>query len=147
MTVNRVMRSPPVTVTPDTLVNEVCQKMIRADIGSVIVVADDGAPLGIITERDVIRRVVHVGKDPQRTRAADVMSSPLVTVEHDRSLREAIGIMDAKDIKRLAVTRAGRLIGQLTRLRIVGYRPYLEGIVLGIIIGVIIGAIITLISI
>jgi CBS domain-containing protein len=121
--------------------------MIEADIGSVIVVSDDGELLGIITERDVIRRVVHVGKDPRQTPAADIMSSPVVTVEHDRSFQEAISIMDARDIKRLAVTRDGRLVGQLTRLRIVGYRPYLEGIVLGIIIGTIIGAIIALISI
>jgi CBS domain-containing protein len=140
------MRTPPVTVTPDGLVAEVCQKMIGADIGSVIVVSDDGVPVGIVTERDVIRRVVHVGKDPRQTRVADVMSSPLVTVEHDRSLQDAIGIMDARDIKRLAVTRDGQLVGQLTRLRIVGYRPYLEGIVLGIILGTILGAIIALIS-
>lgn len=88
--VSRVMRSPPVTITPDSLVVEVCQKLIKANIGSVIVVTDDGDPIGIITELDVIRRVVNAGKDPNQTRVADILSSPIITVEHNRSFQEAI---------------------------------------------------------
>lgn len=142
-TVGRVMRTPPVTVTSDAKASDACDKLSRADVGSVIVVVDDGGDaLGIITERDILKRLVQAGNDPTTTQVTEVMSTPLVTIEHDRSLREALTIMDMKDLRRLAVARNGQLVGQLTRVRAFSSRPYVEGVALGAIIGAVLGTIV-----
>ena len=74
---------PPVTTGPKTTARDVARKMVAAGVGSAVIVGDDGVPLGIVTDRDLRSKVVAQGRDPSVTAAADIMSTPLVTVGPD----------------------------------------------------------------
>lgn len=111
------MRSPPVTVLFSENVASVIDKMITNNIGAVIVMSG-GNPVGIITERDIVERITRVGRDPNKTRAEEIMSSPLISIEADKTIRDALMLMRDKKIRRLGVTRRGRLIGIVTERRL-----------------------------
>ena len=115
--VETVMRSPPVTVLFSDTVSSVTEKMVSNNIGAVIVMSG-GSPTGMVTERDIVRKVVRDRKDPSRTRAQEIMSIPLVLIEADRSVRDALRLMGDTEIRRLAVTRGGRLVGIVTERRL-----------------------------
>jgi len=97
------------------------------NVGAVIIVEDE-APVGIVTERDVIDRVLKQERDVETTTVREIMSSPLVTIEADESVREAIGLLRAHDIRRLVVTEKGNLIGLTTERRLLSlaHTVYLE---------------------
>lgn len=115
--VEAIMRSPPVKALFSDTVATVIDKMVTFDIGAVII-ESGGKPVGIITEKDVLSRVVRAGKDPQTTYAYQVMSKPLITIEYDKPVSEALRIMRDKRIRRLAVTKKGSLVGIVTERRI-----------------------------
>ena len=77
------------------------------------------APVGIITERDILYKVVARGLVPQRVRSAEVMSSPLETVEESATVADAISKMSTLGLRRLVVTRGGELIGLVTQKAVV----------------------------
>ena len=116
-TIKSAMRSPPVTALPSDTVSSIVQKMITFDIGAVIV-TDGNKHYGLITERDILERVLKTSKDPTKTFAKDIMSSPLKTVEYNKSLADVLEIMHDKQIRRLAATQKGKVIGIVTERRI-----------------------------
>ncbi len=98
-----------VTVKPEASVEDVVQLMRRQKITCVVVMS--GAILtGILTERDVERRIYGQGHDPRLTRVADAMSSPVVTVQDDMSLSDALEVMRKRHVKQLPVTNEDGLI-------------------------------------
>lgn len=111
------MRKPLVTVSLSETVVDLMFKMINENVGAVVVV-DEGQAAGIITERDVLERVIMSGKDVYETRAKDVMSKPLVSIEADRPIKEGLELMHKNKVKRLAVTENGSLIGLVTEKRL-----------------------------
>lgn len=115
--IRSAMRSPPVTAPPSDTVSSIVQKMITSDIGAVIV-ADDDKHYGLITEKDILERVLKTGRDPTKTYAKDIMSSPLTTVEYNKPLTEILKTIHDKQIRRLAVTQKGKVIGIITERRI-----------------------------
>ena len=115
--VESVMRSPPVTALFSDTVSSITEKMASNNIGAIIITSG-GAPTGMVTERDIVEKVVRTHKDPSKTRAQEIMSSPLISVEVDKPLREALRLMRDKNIRRLAVTRQGKVIGIVTERRI-----------------------------
>jgi signal-transduction protein with cAMP-binding, CBS, and nucleotidyltransferase domain len=116
--VEAIMRTPPVVVKAWTSASETIDRMITRNVGSVIVVDDKRRPLGIITEKDVLERVFKANRDPATTPSREVMSSPILTVEHTTSLEDALTRMRREKVRRLAVTEKGTLVGQLTERRI-----------------------------
>lgn len=87
--------------------------MLKHNIGSVLV-TKDGEYVGIITERDVMRKVTINALDPKTIEAERIMSSPLVTVEANGSLGGAALLMIEKRIRRLPVVEGGKIIGIVT---------------------------------
>ena len=85
--------------------------MAAAGVGSIVIVGEDGAPAGIVTDRDLRSKVVAEGRDPAATAAADVMSTPLVTVGPGTYGFEALLEMTRRGIHHLVVVEAGRLVG------------------------------------
>ncbi len=116
VSVESVMRSPPVTALFSDSVLSIADKMFTNNIGSVIVMSG-GAPGGIVTERDIVRCIVKEHKDPMKTKAQEIMSTPLVTIEADKTLKDAIEMMRDKNVRRLAVTKKGRLVGVVSERR------------------------------
>ncbi|MEM3046986.1 MAG: CBS domain-containing protein, partial [Candidatus Bathyarchaeia archaeon] len=117
VSVEQVMRSPPLTALFSDTVSTVVDRMLTFDIGAVVV-ESGGQPVGIITEKDILQRVVKAGRDPSRTLARDVMTSPIVGIEVGKSIKDALKLMREKNVRRLGVTRAGRLIGIVTERRV-----------------------------
>lgn len=91
--------------------------MVDNDIGAVIVVEKD-RPIGIITERDVLERVIMRNKNVYKTTAKEVMSQPLISIEMDRPIKEALKLLQKHQIRRLAVTDNATLVGLVTERRL-----------------------------
>ena len=117
MKVGAAMRSPPITISAESPVSEAIDFMLANNIGSVIVVKGE-KPVGIITEKDVLNRLVGTRRDPRKTVAEEIMSSPLVTIGSERSLLEALNIMKSSEIRRLVVVEEGRIVGVLSERRV-----------------------------
>ena len=108
----------PVTTRPTRRVRDVVRAMVEHNVDSIIVVSDDERIRGIVTERDILERVVSKGKTVEATEVMDAMSSPVLTIDHKASLRNALKLMRDNNVRRLAVTKAGTLEGQVTERRI-----------------------------
>lgn len=115
--VESVMRRPPVTTLFSDTISSIAEKMVSKNIGAVIIMSG-GTPTGIVTERDIVEKIVRARRDPNKTRAQEIMSSPLLSIEVDRSIADALGLMRKRKTRRLAVTRKGRLVGIVTERRI-----------------------------
>ena len=116
--VESVMRSPPIMAWFSDTVSSVVEKMVSNNIGAVIVVDNDLVPFGIITERDIIEKIVWARRDPDKTLAQEIMSAPIITIEVGKSIRDALKLMHDNQIRRLAVTKNGILVGIVTERRI-----------------------------
>ncbi len=115
MNVSDVMVKNPVKVSPDTPIREVARLMRDRSIASVIIVEDD-KPLGIITERDLVRRVLASDVDPDTLKAKDRCTKPVVTTLQTAGVDSAVGIMNSYDIRRVVVVdeKNGNVVGILT---------------------------------
>ena len=116
-TVETYMRTPPVMVLSSDKVLKVAEKMQAENIGAVIVMRR-GSPAGIITERDIIKKVIIDQKNPAKTTAEQIMSTPLVWIESDETVADALELMRENHVRRLAVIRNGRLVGLVTERRL-----------------------------
>jgi CBS domain-containing protein len=111
--VREVMTPSVISVEASSSVRDAAQVMIERGVGSVIVM-EAGRPVGILTERDVLRRVVVKGIDPVKTKVGEVMSSPLVTVRADAYMIDASRLMAQRDIRRLLVVEGDKPVGVVT---------------------------------
>jgi len=111
--VRDVMTRPVITIDADIDVLTAAKRMALANVGCLIVVAGE-KPIGILTERDLVKKIVAKASDPQAVKVGDVMSSPLVTISSEASLRDAASLMLKSCVKRLPVTSNGRLVGIIT---------------------------------
>lgn len=101
----------PVTARPGDSAVEIARLLSRQAVGSVVIVGDDGSPLGIVTDRDLRRRVVADGRDAATTLAGEIMSSPLVTIRPDAFAFEALLEMTRREIRHLVVVDGDRMVG------------------------------------
>ena len=88
--------------------------MTDMNVGSVIVV-DDDKPSGILTDRDIVTKVLSQDKDPKTTKIRDIMTSPAVTISEDRYIIDVTRLMSERGIRRFPVVDAnGKIIGVIT---------------------------------
>jgi CBS domain-containing protein len=111
--VRDVMSRDVKVVRPDTSVKEIVATMTKFDVGSMLVVQSE-RPVGIITERDVLRRLVEPSLAPETLTARQVMTSPLLSINENASIEEAAKLMAKKKIKRLPVMNNEKLVGIVT---------------------------------
>ncbi|MBW2981222.1 CBS domain-containing protein [Candidatus Woesearchaeota archaeon] len=104
----------PVSMLPvEYTVADAAKTMDKKNVGS-MPIEEGGKVIGLISERDILKRVVAQGKDPKDTPIREVMSSPLITISPDKSIEEANELMIEKKIRRLPVEENGKLIGMVT---------------------------------
>ena len=127
MIVRDVMAKNVKTVKTDDTVHAAVQKMNKFDIGSVIVVSS-GRPIGIITETNIMRRIVEPRMDPATVWAKDIMSSPLTTIDENTPLEEAAKLMVDKKITRIPVMKGDKLVGLISSTDILKASPTQLGI-------------------
>lgn len=113
--VRDVMTANPRTIDPSAPVIEAARLMRDEDFGPLPIVEGDTL-VGMLTDRDLVVRVVAEGKDPQSTRAGDIASRDLVTVDPQQSLEEAMNLMEKHQVRRLPVCEEdGHLVGILAQ--------------------------------
>src|SRR5215510_1269837 len=94
--------------------------MKRDQVSSVLVGRDSQQVTGIVTETDILYRVVAENRSPFKTTLKEIMSSPLITVDEATPSRDAIAIMRRNGIRRIPVMKNGQVMGILTLKSIVG---------------------------
>jgi len=110
----RYLRSPR-TASPDQSAREAARRMREHRVGALIVVDPGDRPVGLVTDRDLVLRVLKDGKDPETTCLDELMSQPVVTVNRNASLLEATAMIRRHLVRRLPVVdEAGRACGMIT---------------------------------
>jgi CBS domain-containing protein len=111
-TVKDLMTKDVLTIDANKTVIEAAALMSQNDVGD-LVVMENNTPVGIVTERDFVRRVLAVGKSTN-TRVSEVMSTPLRVIDPEAPIKEAARRMVNKGIRRLAVIKDNKLVGIIT---------------------------------
>jgi CBS domain-containing protein len=125
--VKEVMKVKPVIVQPFTTVLEAARIMKEQKIGNIII-AEINHPIGILTESDIIKKVVCEAKNAQDVIVEDVMSNPLIVTDPYISLQDALKIMGKCNIRRLPVVENNQLVGIITQRDISRLSPALTEI-------------------
>jgi len=111
--VEDVMVENVITITADAKVSQAVELMTRHEIGCLIVV-DNHKPIGIVTERDMLNRVLRARAHPDDIEVGEIMSSPLVVGRPKMEIEDAVELMFKHGIKKLPVVEHGRLLGLVT---------------------------------
>ncbi len=125
MLVRDVMTSPVITVDEDTPIDKTAQLMEKHKVGCIIVTGKKEKPLGIITERDFVTRVLAKNIHPAKLTAKEVMTAPLITVDPDEKLNEVARRMSQLNVRRLGVMYKGNLVGIISSKDVLRITPEL----------------------
>lgn len=120
--VHEMVRRAPVTCAPGATAVDAARHMSAERVGSVVVTGDDGQPLGIVTDRDLSRKVVAESRTPAATRVAEIMTTPLVTIESAAFAFDALLEMTRREIHHIVVVDGGRLAGVVSTNDFVAFR-------------------------
>jgi CBS domain-containing protein len=94
----------------DTLMIEAAQLMRDRKVGALLI-EEGGDFVGIVSESDMVRRAMAEGLNPERTRLKEIMSQPIISIDIDKSARDANDLMATRGIRHLAVTDRGKIVG------------------------------------
>jgi CBS domain-containing protein len=112
--VREAMTASPTTVSPSTPVRDAARMMAEENVGSLPVVEDEQL-VGVVTDRDLVTRVIAEDRDPSATTGGEVASRDVVTVGPDDELDRALQLMAKNQIRRIPVVEGGRLVGILAQ--------------------------------
>jgi CBS domain-containing protein len=103
-----------ITLDKDLSVKSAIKLMVRKNIGSVVITGEGGKPVGIVTERDILKSIAYRRTKPE-TKVGEIMSKPLISLEANATLGEAAETMIKKNIRRILVTQNDKYIGIITQ--------------------------------
>jgi CBS domain-containing protein len=118
------MKLPTVEILSAETVSELVDKMLQNSVDSVLI-NENYKPMGIISNRDLLKEMVETRKDPRKTLIKDLKYTPLVVLDSGGSISDALKIMRKKGLKRIAVIKNGQLVGMLTEDMASGKRSML----------------------
>jgi CBS domain-containing protein len=119
-----VMTPDPARCTPNTSVEDVARMMVQNDCGEIPVVDTDDRVIGVVTDRDIVCRVVAEGKNPMGYTAEACMSESVVTVDEGAPLEEVIAMMETHQIRRVPVIAdGGRCTGIISQADLARTEP------------------------
>jgi CBS domain-containing protein len=112
MNVDDIMTTDPACCTPDTPLREVARMMVLHDCGEIPLVQnpDEAVVLGVVTDRDIVCRLIAEGENPLDLTAASCMSHPAITVSAGSSLEDCCHVMEAHQIRRVPIIDASGTI-------------------------------------
>jgi CBS domain-containing protein len=125
--IKEVMKTNPVIVKPSLTVFRAAKLMKQRRIGNVIVV-EGKQPIGILTESDILKKVVAEGRHGNEVLVKEVMSTPIIVTDPYIRLEEAMKTMGKCNIRRLPVVENNKLIGIITHRDITRFSPVLNEI-------------------
>ncbi len=99
-----------ITIDSSKTAKQAAELMTELNIGCVLI-SEEGTPVGIITDKDMVSKVVAEDKIPSKTSVVEIMSSPIITIQSTATVQEALSIMIKKGINHLVVTEKGSIIG------------------------------------
>jgi CBS domain-containing protein len=108
-----VMVEDVITVEEKATIKKAVELMNKHEIGCLIVVKR-GKPAGIVTERDMLKRILLESKNPQKIKVNEIMSEPLVVGKPQMDIEDAVRLMFKRNIKKLPVADEGHLVGLVT---------------------------------
>lgn len=111
--------------TPKENIQRIAEIMKKNDIDSVIVM-EKGRGIGIVTDTDIIGKVVAAGKDPKKTAVSEIMTSPLITITPEKDIDKAARMMRDKNVKRLVVVQKDKIIGLISEFDLIKIEPALH---------------------
>ena len=120
MKVSDIMYTKLYTIEHDASVLKAAQKMHDHQIGSLLV-EKHGEKIGIVTDRDIVRKVVTKDKKSSEVAVNDIMNSPIITVDKNKDVMAAVDLMIKKNIKRVLVVHAGEIVGIVSTRLIAKY--------------------------
>jgi len=126
--VKDVMVKSIITVEAEETVKKAAELMDKHSIGCLVVI-NYGNPVGIVTERDMLKKVVLERKDPGKTKIGNIMSAPLVTSPPQAEIRDAVRLMNERRIKKLPVIEDGNLIGLVSLTDVMRSLAYFEHVI------------------
>ncbi len=106
------MSSKILSIESDRSVLDLARQMTEQRVGSLLVTRN-GQYIGIATEVDLVRKVLSRELDPRETKVASIMATPLITIDAGASIMEANDLMEESNIRHIAVTRYGAIVGVL----------------------------------
>ena len=112
MQVREIMTTNPACCTADASLEEVAKAMVEHDCGEIPIVrsSSDKSLLGVVTDRDIVCRLVAQGRNPVDEAAEACMSSPVVSVRESTPLEDCAKLMEDKQIRRVPVVNGGGMI-------------------------------------
>ncbi len=122
MKAKEIMSKEVVTILSGSIVADVVKLMVDHKVGCVLIVKDSEA-IGVVTERDILEKVVSPKKDQMLLEVDDIMSSPLVTISPDADMQEIVEKLTKNKIKKLPVVDGEHLVGIVTTGDIVAKSP------------------------
>ena len=128
-TVGDVMNEQVRTVAPEQTARDVARLFAEHGIGSAVVVGETSAPVGIVTESDIMEQVA-AGADIEAVRVESFLTSPLVSVARSADIHAAADLMKEHSIRRLPVVEDGDLLGIVTTTDLTHYLPRLRNTIL-----------------
>jgi len=117
-----IMNRRPVTILPNSSISGAAKLMSEKDVGSLLVVKNKML-VGIITESDIISKVVASGKNSQVTKVSSIMSKNVITVSPNDDLYKVHFLMNKHNFRRLPVIEDGKLVGMLTEKDLIKIEP------------------------
>ena len=129
MLVKDIMSSPVITIFENESNDKTAKLMEKNNVSCVIVTSMNSKPIGIITERDMVTRIVAKDLQPSKVKAKDVMTSPLITIEPDETLTNTARRMNKLKIRRLIVIYKGKMAGIISSKDILAFTPELIEII------------------
>ena len=114
MQVKDIMTQPAISIGAEESAEVAARTLTHYNIGILPVCDGEGRLCGLVTDRDLVIRCMALGKTPSRTKVKEIMTGNLTTVTPDVSTAAAAKIMGNKQIRRLPVTQAGKLLGMVT---------------------------------
>ncbi|MDR2707251.1 MAG: CBS domain-containing protein [Nitrososphaerota archaeon] len=129
MVVKDIMSSPVITADETETTNNIAVTMSEENLGAVIITNKEKKPIGIITERDLVDRVIAKNNKPDQIKAKEIMTSPLITIEPDTTISDVARKMSRSNIRRLGVVYKGNMIGIVSDKDVLGVMPELIEII------------------
>jgi CBS domain-containing protein len=126
--VKDVMVTNLITIDASASVKQAAELMDKHDIGCLIII-NYGNPVGIVTERDLMRRILLRKRDLDKTEVGNIMSAPLITAQPQTEIRDAVRLMNERRIKKLPVMDGDQLVGLVSLTDIMRSLAYFEHIV------------------
>ena len=114
MQVKDIMTQPAISIGAGESAEVAARTLAHYNIGILPVCDADGKLCGLVTDRDLVTRCMASGRTPSQTRVSEVMTSAMTTAAPDMSAGVAAKLMGAKQIRRLPVTREGKLVGMVS---------------------------------